>query len=263
MTAVVDVCNLALLEVSNRVAINSLSDNTPAANAASLFYTPKTQALLRAAPWTFCRKQAVLTQYKAAIISGVVSSDPPPQAWQYEYLRPADCLRARFLQPTLTTQAAGTPLTTAPNTTVPGPNVNTRQPFVDAMDTDANGNPINVILTNLQNAQLIYVADMSPYPDMWDPMFLAAETAMLAAYFAKALSGEVGLISQQIAIAKGVLDSARAVNASESISSVDHIPDWMMARAGGGLAGAPWLANQNGVLGNDWEMMGFPNGQFY
>jgi hypothetical protein len=264
VTSVVQVCNMALLQMSNRVQINSLNDNTPAANAANLFYTPKTQALLRAAPWPFCRKQTVLTQYKAAIVDGTTSDDPPPQNWAYEYLRPADCLRARFLQPTLTTAQAGVPLTTSPNYTLPAPNVPTGVPFVDAMDVDTNGNPIPVILTNMQSAQLIYTADLSQYPDMWDPMFLNAETAMLASFFAQALTGDQALVGGQVSIAKMALDAARAVAASESISSVDHIPDWMQARMTSAGGYAPWAPNAaGGVVGAMWDSFGFPNGQFY
>lgn len=264
MTSIVNVVNMALLQCSNRVQINSLNDNSPAANAAALFYTPKTQALLRAAPWTFTRKQVVLTQYKAAIVNGTVSSNPPPQQWQYEYLKPADCLRARFLQPTVTTSSPGTPLTTAPNLALPAPQVNTSVPFVMAMDVDSNDNPIPVILTNMQNAQLVYTADLSQYPDMWDPMFLNAEVAMLASFFAQALTGDQGLVATQVAIAKAALDQARAVNGSEAIPSVDHVPDWMRSRMVSAGGYAPWAPNANGgVVGAMWDAFGFPSGQFY
>lgn len=264
MTSIVNVCNLALLQMSNRVQINSLNDNSPAANAASLFYTPKTQALLRAAPWTFTRKQVVLTQYKAAIVNGAVSSNPPPQQWQYEYLKPADCLRARFIQSTVTTSTAGTPLTTAPNYAMPSPQVNTSTPFVMAMDVDSNNNPIPVILTNMENAQLVYTADLSQYPDMWDPMFLNAEVAMLASFFAQALTGDQQMISNQMAIAKMALDQARAVNGSESIPSVDHNPDWMRARMVSAGGYAPWAPNANGGIASAmWDAFSFPSGQFY
>jgi hypothetical protein len=263
VTSIVNVVNMALMQMSNRVQINSLNDNSPAANAAALFYTPKTQALLRAAPWTFTRKQVVLTQYKAAIVNGAVSSNPPPQQWQYEYLKPADCLRARFLQPTMTTSTAGTPLTTAPNLAMPAPRVNTSTPFVMAMDTDTNGNPIPVILTNMENAQLIYTADLSQYPDMWDPMFLSAEVAMLASFFAQALTGDQNLVATQVSIAKAAIEAARAVNGSESIPSVDHVPDWMRARFTNPGSYAPWAPQAGGIMGADWDAMGFPNGQFF
>lgn len=264
MTSVVNVCNLALLEMGNRVQINSLNDNSPAGNAASLFYTPKTKALLRGAPWTFCRKQVLLTQYKASIVNGAQSSDPPPQPWNYEYLRPADCLRARFLIPFQTITSSGVPLTTAPNEVFPTACVNTGIPFVDAMDVDTNGNPIAVILTQLPQAQLVYTADLSQFPDMWDDMFLAAETAYLASYFINALAGDRAAMGLQIQIAKAMLDSARAVNASESITSMDHVPDWMRARSAGGFS-TPWAPGFNNALGSfvSWDACAFPNGLSY
>lgn len=265
MTSIVNVVNLALLEMGNRVQINSLNDNNPAANAASLFYTPKTQALLRAAPWAFCRKQALLTQYKASLVNGVVSTDPPPQPWNFEYLRPADCLRARFLVPFLSqTDSGSVPLTTAPNFVYPAACADTRTPFVDAMDTDANGNPIKVILTQLPQAQLVYTVDLSQFPDMWDAMFLSAETAYLASYFLNALAGDRTAMAQQIVIAKGLLDSARAMNASESITSMDHTPDWMIARAGGFGNPAPWAPGfAGGFFNSGWDACSFPNGLSY
>lgn len=264
MTSVVNVVNMALLEMSNRVQINSLNDNNPAANAASLFYTPKTKALLRAAPWSFARKQVLLTQFKASIVNGAISSDPPPQPFNYEYLRPADCLRARFIIPFQTVTSSDVPLTTAPNTVFPATCVNTGIPFIDAMDVDTNNNPIPVILTQLPQAQLIYTADVSQFPDQWDDMFLSAETAYLASYFISALSGDRAGMNNQIVIAKALLDSARAVNASESITSMDHVPDWMRARAGGfGYNSAPWAPGFPGGFNPGWDACAFPNGLSY
>lgn len=262
MTSIVDIVNIALLEMSNRVQINSLSDNTPAANAANLLFVPKTQALLRAAPWSFCRKQALLTQYKAAIINGATSTNPPPQPWGYEYLRPADCLRARFIAPFMTTTAS-VPLTTAPNFLYPGGCLDTGIPFIDAMDVDPSGNPIKVILTQLGQAQMVYTADMSQFPDMWDPMFESALTAYLASYFIAALAGDRQMMISQINIAKAALDSARAQNASEAIPNQDHIPDWIRARSGGfGFNPAPWAAGFGGS-GLGWDSCAFPSGEFY
>lgn len=263
MTSIVDVVNLALLEMSNRVQINSLNDNTPAAQAAALLYTPKTQALLRSAPWTFARKQTILTQYKAAIVNGVLSSDPPPQPWQYEYLRPADCLRARFLIQYQTTTTSSVPLTTAPNVVYPLGSPNTAVPFVDAVDTDVNGNPIKVILTQMPQAQLVYTTDLSQYPDMWDSMFQSAETAYLASYFMAALTGDRSLMNNQIAIARAMLDAARGVDGNERILTMDHTPDWMQARSmgfGGLWNPAPWAP---GFQNLGWDSCSFPNGLSY
>lgn len=255
------VCNLALSEVGSRVSITSLTQGTPAANAANLFYTPKTQMLLRGANWDFARKQELLTLNKAVIIDGEASDDPPPQPWLYEYLYPSDCLKMRFIIPYYPPATPGTPLTTGSTGALWPQDTITRIPFVIANDTDDEDEPIKVILTNLETAIGIYTADLSEYPDLWDPLFLTAETAMLGAYFVNTLARDKVQMDQQIAIAKGALDSARASNGNESISNADHVPDWMQVRAssGGGWGGAGSAGGY--VLGYDG--VSFPDGMFY
>src|SRR6185503_7132709 len=133
----VDVCNLALLEIGQRVQINSLTDNSPQANACSLFYSPKIRMLLRSANWAFARAQMPLTLWKSVVINGVYSPTPPPQPWQYSYLYPADCEKMRFTQPTLPTPNSTTPpLTSAPNNFFCYPPTPTAIPFVEATDLD-------------------------------------------------------------------------------------------------------------------------------
>ena len=260
----VEVCNIALAEVGNRVQINSFSDTTPQAQAARLFYTPKVQMLMRAAPWDCLRAQINLAQLKAAYIAGAPSTNPPPQPWQYEYSWPTDCLRARFLIPTYGVGAGGIPLTTAPNVVLPCTTPPTAVPFVPGTDNDANGNPIKVILTNLFAAQLIYTKDLSQYPDLWDSMLLTAATATLAAYFINALARDKAQMSEQVAIAKNAVEQARSVSGNESISSVDHIPDWMQARQ---MSAVSWGWNQtgpNGVIqGPWWDSCEMPGGLFF
>lgn len=257
----VEVANLALAEIGNRVQISSFSDGTPAAQAASLFYTPKIQMLLRAAPWDFARGQVTLSQLKATVVNGVVSNTPPPQPWNYEYAKPSDCLKARFLLPTLQTQPAGTPLTTTPNVPIYAPSPPTSIPFVMATDFDAQNNSIEVILTNLFQAQLVYVRDLSQTPDLWDPMFLAAVTATLASYFINALARNNAQVQAQAATAKSIIETARAASGNEGISNIDHIPDWMQARMRSGMC---WSnpSGPNGVSGG-WEICGLPGGLFF
>src|SRR5262245_51434999 len=114
----VDVSNVALAEGATRAAIQGFPpiDTTPAAVAAGTFYTPKTRSLLRGAPWAFARRQEQLTLLRRAIESdGTASTDPPPQPWQYQYLWPSSCLRARFLIQFQSTTQSGlsVPLTSA------------------------------------------------------------------------------------------------------------------------------------------------------
>ena len=259
----VNVCNLALAEVGQRVQIASLADQSPAANAASLFFTPKTQMLLRSANWAFARAQSTLTLYKSVLVAGAASTNPPPQPWQYEYLYPSDCQRLRFLQPTLPGANQTTPpLTTTPNSYFSYPPTPTGVPFVEGADFDPNGNPIRVILTNMCLAQAVYTRDLSQMPDLWDTLFLSGVTALLGSYFINALARDKVQMEQQIAIAKNVLDQARAADANESISNTDHIPDWLRARrmtSGAYL----WYQGSNGALPGGWDSCQLPNGQFY
>lgn len=260
MASPVDICNIALAECGNRVQISSFNDGTPASVIANLFYTPKLQMLSRAAPWDSFRAQAALTLLKATIIDGAVSDDPPPQPWAYQYAWPSDCLRARFLLPTIQTVGTGVPLTTGPNYALQNASPPTAIPFVVATAFDASNNPIKVILTQLQNAQLVYTRDLTQVPDLWDSMFSSAATATLAAYFINALARNTGDYSLQIKIATDQIAAARAASASESISSPDHIPDWMQVRM---QSAVPWAWNTsgpNGVSPGMWDAAEFPGG---
>lgn len=262
MASPVSICNIALAECGNRVQINSFSDGTPASQIAGLLYTQKVQTLMRAAPWDSLRAQLPLTQIKAAVINGAVSINPPPQPWQVEYAWPPDCLRLRFIQPTLNTAPAGTPLTTAPNVVLYAPPVPTAIPFVVSTDFDGGNNPIKVVLANLYGAQGIYTRDLSQFPDLWDSLFTTAVTAMLASYFINALSRNKDQMQAQITLAKSALDQARAMNGNESISNIDHQPDWMRVRQ---TSAVNWAWNTGGPGGvyNSWDAMDFPGGLTY
>lgn len=259
----VQICNLALLEVGSRVLLNSFSDTSPQAVAANAFYTPKTQTLLRAANWDFARAQASLTVWKAAVINGVSSANPPPQPWLYSYLYPADCLKGRFIMPQVPVQPPGTPLTTTPNGVAWIPPVSTSTPFVPGTDFDQSGNPIKVILTNLPNAQLCYTRDLSQFPDLWDSLFQSAETAFLGAYFINALARNAAQYTQQVQSAQSLIAQARMANGNEGINNVDHTPDWLRARF---VSGYSWGYNGGapGVYGGaGWDSLSFPCGLSY
>lgn len=263
MASPVSIINESLSEIGQQVQINSFDDNTPAARAASILYTPKLQMLSRVAPWDKLRAQIALTQLKATVINGVTTGNPPPSPWNFEYAYPSDCLKARFIQPSPDPVAAGVPLTTAPNAALTVNGLPTNIPFVVGTDNDAGGNPISVILTNLYQAQLIYNRDLTQVPDLWDPLFHAAATALLGAYLINALQRDASQMQQQIGLAKSVIDQARSASANESISNADHAPDWIQTRMAGSV---PWAWNQGGPGGVSfawWDACAFPDGQFY
>jgi hypothetical protein len=258
----VSVVNLALLEMGNRVQINSFNDASPTAQAARLLFQPKISMLARSAPWGSWRGQITLTQLKAALINGTLSSDPPPQPWQFEYAWPPDCLYARFVMPTMNSGfGSGPPLTTAPNINYPQGTPPTACPFVTATDFDSTGNSNRVILTNVPQAQLVYTRDLVHLPDLWDPMFLAAATATLASFFIAALANDKAKLNQQLGIARSMIEQARMMSAEEGISSIDTTAEWIRARR---MSSVPWLLSQgggpNGVVYSAYDQFLGPEG---
>jgi hypothetical protein len=263
----VDIVNISLAEGATRAKINGFPpiDTSPPAVAAGLFYTPKLRMLLRSAPWDVARTQSgPLAVFQQAFINGQPSTNPPPQPWQWAYLPPPDMLRARFILQFQQPAPNGVPFTTGPQNVINAAYANTRVPFVIANSPDPFGVPRKVILTNMANAMLVYTADISQYPDMWDAMFTSAATAVLASFFIANLSGDKALMGQQIQAAKGMLDSARAMNASESMTDQSRIASWTSARwnAGSGY-GVSYGSGQAFYNGAGWDSCEFPGGIFY
>lgn len=266
MTTQIDVINLALSEIGQRIFLNSLSDNQPAAAVARINYTPRMQALLRAANWNFCRAQITLTLWKSALVAGQPSPNPPPQPWLFSYLRPPDCLKARFVLPTVPVAPPGVPLTGGPTGIAWTNPVPTGIPFVIATDYDSQGNPINVILTNLCDAQVIYTRDLSQVPDLWDDLFLSAATSYLGSYFIMALARDQQQYASQVAATKGLLDQARVANGDEAIPSIDRTAEWIAARRTSGI-NYYWNQGGGGGYGSGWggsyDSLGFSDGLRY
>lgn len=264
MTSEVDVCNMALDNIGARYSITSLTPPQPPPNAVLVarHYQPKIDALLRAAHWNFARKQAPLTLLKAARgtpenLSGTTLREPPTP-WQYEYEYPSDCLLARFLianppntagsdQPVLGGGAYQTPLW--PN--MPG------YKFVVAVDEDADGNQIKVILTDLEFAQCIYTARIKN-PDLWDSQFLLAACATLGAWLVNPTSGDGTMLKGQIELASSIITQARVSDGNEGQTSIDYVPDWMAVRGVGGYSGTG--DGFGGVCNYGWQALGFPGG---
>lgn len=220
--------------------------------------------LLRAASWDFARAQVTLTVFKQALVNGVVSSNPPPQPWLFSYVWPSDCLKARFVLPTIQIPPPGVPLTTNPSPIARVPPVPTGIPFVIGTDLIASGNttsPVKVILTNLPLAQLIYTRDLSQLPDQWDSLFLSATTALLGAYFINALARNKAQYDDAVSMSKSLLDQARIANGNEGIGSVDHRPDWISARSSGSYWAGAWGAGIGGAI--NFDAITFPDGLRY
>lgn len=269
MTNQIDICNRSLLAVGARTQVGSInpSDGSVEANSLSVLWTPTFESLGRAAHWNCLTRQITLTLLYAAQgtpenPSG--SSYPvPPTPWLYAYAYPSDCLDVRFIVPSLPVNEAGTtPPTTINNaagTWIPSSG---QIPFAVSTILDPNGNSLLVILTNQDQAQVVYTVNQ-PNPASWDSLFQAAMVASLGAYLVPALSLSMELMAVCIKNAEAIIARARAADGNEGVTTMDHLPDWMRARAGGqgfGLGGEYGFTILNsGVYYN----MAWPDGGTY
>lgn len=254
-----EVVNIALAEIGAQASISSFTEGSAESNAAGLLYTPKIQALHRAAHWNCARFQATLTLLKAA--QGTPENpdgttlDQPPIPWLYEYSYPADCLKARFIVPIDNANQGGTtvPLTTAPMATLPLVLTMPPPKFVVATDLNSQGQNIRVILTEKRAAQLVYTRDYSAEPGMWDPQFLGAATSFLGTWFVNALTRNQALFRDTAGIAKDIIAQARVSDGNEGIVDQNREASWITARG----SGRAWTATGYYV---GWDSIGFPSG---
>jgi hypothetical protein len=219
--------------------------------------------VFRAAHWNCARKQAPLSLLKAAhgTAENPSGSLPvPPVPWRYEYAYPSDCLKVRFVIPHPSLPAAGV----APLMTNIGvsfmPSVNTSLPFVPAIDTDADGNQIRVILTNVPRAEAVYTARIANV-DLWDPSLQNAVVGALAAWACAPVAGSMERQKLAIAIAASLIKATRDSDGNEGITQMDIVPDWIEVRnMGRGLFG--WNVPGGGFIAS-WDAWGAPDGVSY
>lgn len=260
MPSQIDIANMALGQIGVTQAISSFNDSSAAAVACKLFYSVKMDGLMRAAPWNFTRKTDLLTLLRQAIdpTTGEASDDPPAPPFLYEYLYPTDCLDARFIPRFGYGQPTGTvPLTTA-TTPIFIPPVVAQVPanMVIAHSTNAQGANTKVILTNEPLATLVYTARIDD-PNLWDPNFIEAAVAVLAATLVNPLARNASLLKQNADMARQIVADARTSDGNEGLNSQDHIPDWLAIRGGGGDGGIAC----NGQWGGwGWFPMTWPDG---
>jgi hypothetical protein len=213
----------------------------------------------------------------------------PLSQFQYEYRYPGDCAKARFIPWNYAAQNPGAPPGNIipPNNNLPLTSGQTQgymgQPlrpakFVIATDQnypspqgtdfdDVQGvspQGSTVILTNVQNAQLVYTRIML-YPNNWDVQFRAALVAFLASEIAMPLAKDKSmgrqLRDEQIAIAKDKITQARITDGNESTVSADIRVDWLQRRrAGYGYGHDGWGATSQGILWGGWDSISFADG---
>lgn len=249
--SVTSLCNRSLAQIGGKAQIGNPNEESAAARACNLLFSPTFQMLARSARWNCLEKQVTLSLLLAAAETPENSAGTPPfppEPWIYEYQLPSDCLMGHYILPTFppNPNSGGTPPTTA---SVAGPlslRGRGQIPFKIMTDTDPQGVPRNIIVTNQQQAIFNYTADIQN-PAIWDTQFQAAFVASLAAFLVPALSMHMPLMSMQIQLAERIIAEARAKDGNEGSNSQDNIPDWIRSRSGGadgyysGYSGGSWF----------------------
>lgn len=273
MTSPSDIANLALDSIGAQ-NIGDLQEGSTEAQAALRIYSLCRQSLLRAAGWNFARRQSALTLLNDSTgqTAGVGTGTVGMQPWLYEYEWPTDGLRARWVpvqmypsptvSPPIMTGLAATPYarqmparflitndTVPPFTGVPASWAAYPQPLPGRGRASQT-----VVLTNQPQATLVYTADVVE-PDIWDPSFRLAMTAVMGSYLAMPLIKDkkmaMAVRAQQIAAAKSTLDKARVSDGDEGFTTTDMAVDWMQIRNNGGWRGG-WGWNDGGGPGYFW-----------
>ena len=262
MTSSVDIGNLALDEIDARASVTSIfpSDGSLSANVLNRQYRLRVEEVSRAAHWNCLRFQAPLALLKAwpgtPENPNGTQLPSPPRPWIYEYAKPADSLKERFIIPLLPMPNENPPLTTAGGVITPPFMPGKVIDYVVATDTDAQGNRIPVILTNMSQAQMVYTADYSDFPDLWDPQFRSAVVSTIASYIAAPITGKDQKTAALAARARDSILRARVSDGNEGPSNSDVLPEWLRVRGRGSgfLNQVPFVA--------PWDSISFGDGSF-
>lgn len=285
-----DIAQQALDAIGSEYTLGDIEDGTREAQVILRAYRQCLMQMLRAANWDFARRTQPLTLIADATGQTANVGTVVPTPWTYEYAYPIDCMKARFIPWNIGTLAPAAPAgnIAAPTTPLmtgltgaPAVPVIRRARFVIATDSNyptqagqitwetqgqsPEGN--TVILTNVQNATLIYTALMR-YPSVWDPLFRAAFVAYLASEIALPLTKDkkLGIVlrDKQIAITKQKVLEARVVDGNEGTYSSDIRVDWLSARGRGGYGAGGWGdAWQGDGGGCGWDSLQLGDGSAF
>lgn len=191
MSADVDIVNAALVKLGEQT-IASLSEDVKPARLASFIYADVRDAVLRAHPWNFALKRALLAASTAA----------PTWGYVYAYNLPADpdyCLRAL---------------------TVNGENQYSGKWKVEGRQ----------ILTDLgAPLKLLYISRATVVDD-WDALFREALSARLAAELAEPLGKATSLQEAMVRLYGDKLGEARSSDGQEGVPDLIEADLWTDAR---------------------------------
>lgn|SRR5271166_923272 len=237
MASITDICNRALQAIGTRSTIANLTEGSNESINCNLLYDPTRQQLLRAANWNFAKEMQTLTLLLAQpgtpenpnlpVNQQWVQGQQPPLPWLYEYAYPTNCLRVQRIVPQSLATYPGIPLFSIP--TMAG--LTNSLPFIKfEVGTDyLLGTQQTVVLTNLENALIIYTIDFTNSM-LFDPDFTESLVAAMAGKLALALTGDKALAKMKLEEANNMIIASRVTDGNEGITIQNHTPGWISTR---------------------------------
>lgn len=210
MVALLDIYNLALLRIKERTLISGETASR-AAQACDFSYRVQRPALLRRHRWQFALRRAALSAL----------AEPPAFGWQYQMALPSD----------FNTLVSASPWYDS-----------ARHTLTDAPTTYRIEN--TALLADHSPMYVLYVRDETN-PTRFDPLFVNALVAFMAADLALALAADAGLHEQMTKAGEAALLAARRANSIEQPSEAVLGEGRLLGDWAAGASSARGRANPN------------------
>lgn len=209
------IANMALAHLGNANVIESFSERSPQAKAASFWYDEARRQTLQGFDWTFARKRLALA----------IHSEAPPAEWLFRYQWPTDCLQARSIFNPF--GFVGRPY--------PWCDVYSANMFAGATDAvtyeiQADSDGISMtILTNQDAAELIYTRDIIQ-ESLFPALFTRALSHNLASLMAMQMTQKTAIQQREEQRYQGILRAAAADDANQERPQAPRDASWMRGR---------------------------------
>jgi hypothetical protein len=256
MTTQLQIGQMALAEIGTRSTVTStgttangtvFNDASEEALYLDMYYGPVRDHALRAARWGFAHQSDVTALWKS--VPGTAENplwEPgwqrtmPARPWLYSYvITYFDFIYARSVIAQPEMEALNTPPIFTSNSSGPTLPHAIRVPFEISMDPYGLDGLVlpqdqvkKVILTNAKSPLFEFTSGYHTEV-LWDATFVMVVVLALAGRLAIALTGDKQMAQIKMDAANQLIIHARVNDANESLTVIDHIPDWLSIRGVG------------------------------
>ena len=192
----VRIANFALSKIGSRSNIESFDEQSAEARQCKLWYDFAREQALSSFNWSFARKRASLA----------LASEDPPLNWSFRYQYPADCIQARYIE-----------------------NPVGLDEFPVDFDIELDSGNFRTILTNIEQAKLVYTVDTSD-PNLFSSYFIDYLASVLGRYIAFTLTGKTAIVEKVDRESTFLFNLASAMDANEKQEKPPLDAEWIRKR---------------------------------